>query len=63
MQHYPSTEICYLSPRGHYYVAKGELDARYARHAQLITRYQPSATGKLSGAPSQFELAKRASRA
>lgn len=56
-----SAEICYLSPRGHYYVAKGELDTRYARHAQLITRYQPGQTGKF--APSQFELAKRAAGA
>jgi hypothetical protein len=57
-----SAHICYLSPRGHYYVAQGELDTRYARHAELITRYQPSMTGKMTGNLSQLELAKRASR-
>ncbi len=52
-----SDEICYLSPRGHYYVAKGELDTGFARHAQFITRYQANSSGK---ALSQLELAKRA---
>ena len=50
----------YLSPRGHYYVAQGEIDTRYARHAELMNRYQPSMG--MSANLSQFELAKQGRR-
>lgn len=58
-----SAEICYISPRGHYYVAKHGLDTRFVRNVQLVNRYQAAfAAGKMSTETlSQLEsLTKRA---
>jgi hypothetical protein len=42
-------DICYISPKGHYYVAKGNADGRFVRDSHLITRYQAAfAKGKLT---------------
>ena len=56
-------ETHFISPRGHYYVAKDGLDTRFVRNSHLIHRYNTAfANGKLTAETlSQLtSLAKRA---